>query len=68
MKSPKFTDSHKFQRPYSPAAETEKAGYLAAKFTRIRRELREKEQRELQRVEVANAEAQAKVRKMERAK
>jgi len=41
---------------------------LAAKFTRIKRELREKEQRELQRVEVANAEAQAKVRKMERAK
>jgi len=53
---------------YSTAEESRKPGYLKAKFDKIRRELREKEQRELQRVEVANAEAQAKVRKMARAK
>jgi len=64
MKSPKFTDSHKFQRPYSPAAETEKAGYLAAKFTRIKRELREKETAATEAAEAAALEAERKVRKM----
>jgi len=64
MKSPKFTDSHKFQRPYSPAAETEKAGYLAAKFTRIKRELREKETAATEAVEGAALEAERKVRRI----
>ena len=38
MKAPKFTDTHRHQRPYADAAETSKGGYLARKFARIRSE------------------------------
>jgi hypothetical protein len=32
MKSPKFTDQHRYQKPYRSAADSRKAGYLAERF------------------------------------
>ena len=38
MKSPKWTDSHRFSRPYVNAEESAKPGYLTERFATIRAE------------------------------
>jgi hypothetical protein len=46
MKTPKFTDADKHIRPYADADATDRPGYLRDKFSRIRRELRERDEAE----------------------
>jgi len=36
MKTPRFSDLEKHQRPYATVEESRKPGYLARKFARIR--------------------------------
>ena len=38
MKSPRFTDSHRFSRPYIGAEASTRPGYLAERFAQIRAE------------------------------
>ena len=38
MKTPKYTDTHRHARGYADSAETEKPGYLARRFAKIRAE------------------------------
>ena len=38
MKSPRFTDSHRFSRPYVGAEASSRPGYLAERFATIRAE------------------------------
>ena len=38
MKPARYTDSHKFSRPYVNAEESAKPGYLAERFAQIRAE------------------------------
>ena len=42
-KDPRFSDDHRFKRPYVDAEATKKEGYLAARFKKIRAEAAEKE-------------------------
>ena len=48
MKPPKFTDAARFQQPYVPASESEKIGYLEARFAlyRAKQEAAEAETRD----------------------
>ncbi len=61
---PKFTDEHKFTRPYADASESSKEGYLRRKFQRIAQEQREKAERDRTEAEAMAAEVNQKVRKM----
>lgn len=56
MKSPRFTDLHRFQRAYADVEATKKPGYLARKFARIRAEQA-----------AAEAEVKAKVKPLKKA-
>ena len=58
MKSPRYTDQHKYPNGYRKAANTD----VAATFRRVRLE----QQRAAEQAAKDSAEAQAKVRKMER--
>lgn len=48
MKTPRWTDSHRFTQPYVPAEQSKAEGYLAKRFQVIReqQERDEKERRE----------------------
>ena len=50
MSKPRFTDSHRYPRPYVPSEQSKEEGYLARRFAEIRAEQEKNSQEAKQKV------------------